>query len=121
LKPKEPSVPTHTVPKMPRRDERSVVDIERLLTPTPTVPRRDERSVVDIERLLTPTPTVQKMPQKPKEPSVPTPTVPKMPRRDERSVHDIERLLTEISKPTDKLSNLQDVQKSIFKCLGLIN
>jgi hypothetical protein len=29
--------------------------------------------------------------------------------------------LTEISKPTDKLSNLQDVQKSIFKCLGLIN
>lgn len=56
-----------------------------------------------------------------KEPEYPEPTVPKMPKRDERSIQDIENLLKEISKSTDNLSNIQDVQKSIFKCLGLIN
>ena len=69
-------------------------------------------------------------PPTPERPPPPTPTpptprtplvVPKMPKRSERSIEDIEKLLAEISKPTDQLSNIQDVQKSIFKCLGLIN
>ena len=70
---------------------------------------------------IRPRPEEEEEDVRPSPPPPSPPTVPKMPKRSERSIEDIEKLLAEISKPTDQLSNIQDVQKSIFKCLGLVN